>query len=118
MRFRSHKAISMLNPGMTTLSARLTGSEIYITVGTPRLDAAAARDFKKDCEEVWTPGITAATLDLSQVGFIDSSGIGALLSLQKRLAPTGGSVRLHNVQPPVQSVIELLRLHRIFEIVV
>ena len=103
---------------MTTLSAHLSGEEIYLTVGVSRLDAAAARDFKKDCEEVWKPGITGATLDLSQVAFVDSSGIGALLSLQKRLAPAGGSVRLHNVQQPVQSVIELLRLHRIFEIVV
>jgi len=54
--------------------------------------------------------------DLASLDFIDSSGVGALLSLYKRLPPPNPSVKLLRVKPTVQAVIELLRLHRIFEI--
>jgi anti-sigma B factor antagonist len=53
---------------------------------------------------------------LSQVTFLDSSGIGALLSLYKLLPTSNPSFKLRCVQPAVQAMIELLRLHRIFDL--
>ena len=73
-------------------------------------------DFKKQIEALWSPEITRVELDFAGVEFIDSSGVGALLGVSKRLPQSSASVRLLNVRAPVQSVIELLRLHRIFEI--
>src|SRR5437588_242740 len=81
-----------------------------------RLDAASARDLKKGCEDLWQSGVERVTIDMHNVEFLDSSGVGALLSIYKRLPPHNPSVKLLHVQPAVQSVIELLRLHRIFEI--
>lgn len=89
---------------------------LRITLKTRRLDAAGARDFKQECEAAWSPGVTAVIIDLEAVDFIDSSGVGALLSLYKKLPPGQASVKLARLKPTVQSVIELLRLHRIFEI--
>lgn len=86
-------------------------------VGVSRLDAAAARDFKKQIEAMWSPEVKRVELDFAGVDFLDSSGVGALLGVYKRLPKESASVRLLNVKAPVQSVIELLRLHRIFEIV-
>ena len=51
-----------------------------------------------------------------RVEFLDSSGIGALLSVYKRLEPRRGERQLLNVKPAVQSVFELMRMHRIFDI--
>ena len=85
-------------------------------VGVPRLDAASARDFKKQIDSIWSEGVKRVELDFASVDFIDSSGVGALLGVYKRLPQASGNVRLLNVKAPVQSVIELLRLHRIFEI--
>ncbi len=85
-------------------------------VGVARLDAASSRDFKKEMESLWGDNVTAVELDFSKVDFIDSSGVGALLGVYKRLPQGTGSVKLTKVKAPVQSVIELLRLHRIFEI--
>jgi len=101
---------------MKILEGRLEGTGLALTVAIPRLDASAAADFKKEIEALWKPGITGVSADLAQVNFIDSSGIGALLGLYKRLQPPNQSVKLLRVKPPVQAVIELLRLHRIFEI--
>ena len=101
---------------MKIVEAKLEGSELSLRVNSSRLDAPTAAGFKKDCEELWQPGIVSVRVDLSQVQFIDSSGVGALLSLYKRLPTPNPTVKLECVQPAVQAVIELLRLHRIFEL--
>ncbi len=98
-------------------SGELIDHTLSLTVHSSRLDAASARDFKKACEEFWKPEIEHLTIDLRVVEFLDSSGVGALLSVYKKLPPDKPSVKLLHVQPAVQTVIELLRLHRIFGIV-
>lgn len=85
-------------------------------VGVARLDAASARDFKKEIDSLWGDAVSSVEFDFAKVDFIDSSGVGALLGVYKRLPQGQASVRLRNVKAPVQSVIELLRLHRIFQI--
>jgi anti-sigma B factor antagonist len=98
-------------------SGELKDRTLCLTVHGPRLDAASAREFKKVCDECWEAGIERLTIDLREVEFLDSSGVGALLSVYKKLPPDKPSVKLLHVQPAVQTVIELLRLHRIFTIV-
>ena len=99
-----------------TIDARQDGSTLYLVVKVARLDAAEARGFKQECETAWSDQVGAVEIDLGGVQFIDSSGIGALLSVYKKLPAGTSSVKLTNVTPTVQSVIELLRLHRIFEL--
>jgi anti-anti-sigma factor len=101
---------------MKILSARIDDNTLYLTVNVSRLDASTVRDFKKEAQDLWNSEISNLSVDLSNVTFLDSSGIGALLSLYKRLPPTNPSFKLLRVQPAVQSIIELLRLHRIFEV--
>jgi anti-sigma B factor antagonist len=55
--------------------------------------------------------------DLSQTMFLDSCGLGALISLHKTTCSRNGLVRLINPTPPVQQILELTRMHRIFELV-
>lgn len=93
-----------------------TDAQLKIVVRGRRLDAATARDFKLECEAAWQAGVAAVEIDLGQVEFVDSSGVGALLSVYKKLPAQSAGVKLVRVKPAVQSVIELLRLHRIFEI--
>ena len=96
--------------------AHLDGDTLHLNLKIARLDASIARGFKKECEEAWADSVNAVVMDLGGVDFIDSSGIGALLNVYKKLPPGTPSARLVNVSPSVQSVIELLRLHRIFEL--
>jgi len=64
-----------------------------------------------------TPACRQLDIDLARMTFLDSSGLGALLSLHKTLALQQGRVRLLNPSPTVQQILELTRLHRVFEIV-
>jgi anti-sigma B factor antagonist len=95
---------------------QVVGTVLKIMVRGKRLDAASARDFKLECEAAWQAGVVGAEIDLGTVEFVDSSGVGALLSVYKKVPPQSAGVKLLRVKPAVQSVIELLRLHRVFEV--
>ena len=100
----------------SVVEGNIVEGKLCADLGVTRLDAASSRDFKKQFDQIWSDDVTSVEFDFSTVDFIDSSGIGALLGVYKRLPAEGASVKLRNVKAPVQSVIELLRLHRIFEI--
>jgi anti-sigma B factor antagonist len=55
-------------------------------------------------------------VDMSEVSFIDSSGLGALVSALKALKTQGrnGDIRLAGVQQPVVALLEIIRLQRVF----
>lgn len=56
-------------------------------------------------------------LDLGGVTFVDSSGVGWLLSCHKRLKQAGGKLVLHSCPPVFQSVAKILRLDQVLEMV-
>ncbi|QYJ98979.1 STAS domain-containing protein [Shewanella alkalitolerans] len=53
-------------------------------------------------------------MDLSQVEYIDSSGLSILISVLKKAKQLGGDVVLLSPTPGVRALIELTRLHQIF----
>jgi anti-sigma B factor antagonist len=85
------------------------------------LNAANARSFSKEVCAALLPDLKEVEIDLSQISFVDGNGIGALASLyitagrQRRQETL--SLRLLRPQPPVQQLLELTRMHHIFEIV-
>jgi len=83
-------------------------------IGT--LDAAGARALRLRTEELDLGDDTTVAVDLSDVPFIDSSGLGVLIALAKRAARSAGRLRL--VQPGEQPLrlVKLTRLDRFFEI--
>lgn len=56
-------------------------------------------------------------IDLSELSHLDTCGLGTLISLQKTTNNRQGAVRLLNPAPSVQQILELTRMHHIFEIV-
>jgi anti-sigma B factor antagonist len=81
-----------------------------------RLDAHNSGDLRDRILKLLESGETRLVIDLSEVRFIDSSGLGALLSGYKNATLRSGSFVLAGLQPRVQSMFELTRLHRVFEI--
>jgi anti-sigma B factor antagonist len=55
-------------------------------------------------------------LDLSEVSFLDSSGVGWLLSCQKRMKQAGGRLTLERPHPMVVNVLRVLKLEKLFEL--
>jgi anti-anti-sigma factor len=76
-----------------------------------RLDARSASALTADCAEVRRAG-RHLVLNLSEVSFIASSGIGALLALVEEFRQAHLRVRLAAVSPPVDSIVRLLNLEQ------
>jgi anti-sigma B factor antagonist len=91
---------------------------VFSNIG--ELGAATALSFRQDACAALVPELEYIEIDLSQTTFVDSSGLGALVSVYKaanQCNNNGGVVlRLLNPLPPVQQVIELTRMHHLFEI--
>jgi anti-sigma B factor antagonist len=100
---------------MNAATYRREGATVNLTLAINQLDAPASQQVKEKLRSLPLDGITRVVIELGTVEFIDSSGVGALLTLCKWLPP-GAVVQLTGVQPEVRAVLELLRLHRVFEI--
>ncbi|HEY0456506.1 MAG TPA: STAS domain-containing protein [Verrucomicrobiae bacterium] len=85
----------------------------------PELGAANSENFRNQVRAALAPSLKAIEVDLSDTSFLDSCGLGALISVYKlaNSQPSPASFRVLNPQPPVLQILELTRLHRLFEIV-
>ena len=86
-----------------------------IRVEVPRIDAAAAIAFKDRMKALTDEGGGRVVLDLSQVSFVDSSGLGAIVAAMKQLPPDR-RLELAGLLPAVQRVFHLTRMDTVFRI--
>ena len=88
---------------------------VVATVPVEELDAGNAGDFKRDMAPMLEAN-TKVVLDLSQLRFVDSSGLGAMLSCLRQLSAKRGDLKLCGMSKQVRGLFELVRMHRIFDI--
>src|SRR5574337_659790 len=97
------------------LDQRRAGDALIVTPLEDRLDARVATDFKERMIELITAGNTKIVLDLSKVEFIDSSGLGAIVSSLKRMGGRGDLV-VCGLQETTMTLFKLTRMDRVFQI--
>ena len=91
------------------------GDVVVVTLPGEKLDASNANDLK----QAIAPLIECngkVVFDLAKLQFVDSSGLGAILSCLRLLNSAGGDLKLCGMQKPVRSLFELVRMHRVFDI--
>ncbi len=88
---------------------------VVATVPVEELDASNSGEFKRDITPV-LQSKSQLVLDLSQLRFVDSSGLGAILSCLRQLSGRGGDLKLCSMSKQVRALFELVRMHRIFDI--
>jgi anti-anti-sigma factor len=91
------------------------GDVAVVEVNVEQLDASNEDEFRRDMAPVLKE-YHKVVLDLGRVQFIDSRGCGAILSCLKQVSTEGGDLKLCQVTPPARTVFELIRLHKICEI--
>ena len=62
-------------------------------------------------------GHQSISMDLSKVDYIDGTGLGTLVSINKRAMEKGGNVKIKGLQGIVKDLFELTRLNKVFEII-
>ncbi len=97
------------------LVADLFNDALVIRVDQDRIDAASAIQFKDQMRQTAQMAQGRVVLDLAQVAFIDSSGLGAIVAAMKAMAP-GHALELSGLTPTVKKVFRLTRMDTVFVI--
>jgi len=81
-----------------------------------RLDLTSASTLKEASKEALARDSKKVILNMDKVDFINSSGLGALVSILKEVRNSHGSMRLTNLAPYVKEIFDITQLTNIFEI--
>lgn len=100
--------------------------DIHTTGGSPahpfltltgRFDAFETEAFRSTVDPLLAGDTTSISLDLSEVHFIDSSGLAELVRAMKHCREAGGELTLVRPSDPIVVILELTRLDAAFEII-
>lgn len=98
---------------MKTLTEVLEGVTVVRVDETLEVDMGNAADFKASTLEA-IGDATRVALELSRVEFFDSAGMGALFSLQKRIAERGGTIVLVGLNRSVMGMFRMVGFDVVF----
>lgn len=90
-------------------------THLHIRVMEPRIDAAIATMFKDQLRDIVAPCGKPVCLDMGAVNFMDSSGLGAMISVRKCL-PDNLAIVLKALTPNVERVFRLTRMDSVFDL--
>ncbi|MFT3775137.1 MAG: STAS domain-containing protein [Minicystis sp.] len=80
------------------------------------LDAVTAPDLRAVVDQLVNERRKSVTLELSSLRLIDSSGVGVIVSLFKRIRANGGQVKIVGLRDQPRAIFRLLRLDRVFPV--
>ncbi len=90
------------------------GHEVVFVYG--EIDVLTAPRLHEVLHEVIAESPRSLLVDLANVTFVDSTGLGALVVAHRHLEERGGKLRLVSVPPPVAQVLEVTGLTNRFEV--
>ena len=74
------------------------------------------QELKQKVLDALDGGARKFVIDFSKTGYIDSSGLGVLVSLSKKIREQGGELRLAGLNADLQTLFELTKLDTLFSI--
>ena len=88
--------------------------DVAIVTVDGQLVVTNRQEFKQAILDAVEQGAHLVVADFTTSGYIDSSGLGALVSLSRRLRETGGDLRLVGLNEDLRTLFELTRLDALF----
>lgn len=80
------------------------------------LDGTKASQVRQEIDDIVANGADVVLIDLQDVTFIDSSGLGALVSALKAVRAAGGKLFICSINAQVRMLFELTSMDRVFQI--
>lgn len=80
------------------------------------LDGTKATVLRKQIDEILAHEVDIVLIDLKDVTFVDSSGLGALVSALKSVRAAGKKLFLCSINAQVRMLFELTSMDRVFQI--
>src|SRR5438093_5967787 len=103
----------------TTTTPRLSSKDKrgVVVVGVDgQLIVGNRQDLKQKVLDALEAGARKFVIDFTKTGYIDSSGLGVLVSLSKKIREQGGDLRLAGLNEDLQTLFELTKLDTLFSI--
>ncbi len=97
------------------IEERKVGNVLVVLPREKRIDASVSTGFKGRMVDWINQGNRRIVLDLSEVDFIDSSGLGAIVSSLKTLGNDGDLV-ICGIRETVMGLFKITRMNRVFQI--
>ncbi|MCD6326023.1 STAS domain-containing protein [bacterium] len=97
------------------LHVEKTDGVSVVTVPGESLDAANVGEFKRGMAPILKDS-SKVVLNIENLKFVDSSGLGSFLSCLRSLNEAGGDMKISGLTRPVKSLFELIRMHRICDV--
>jgi len=97
------------------ITAKQAGDVTVLTLNG-RLDLSSGSALKEQIKSLFEEEKNSVHLNLSQVEFINSSGLGALVSIMKEVRLRKGRLTLSDLASYVQEIFDITQLSHIFEI--
>lgn len=88
--------------------------DVLIVTVDGQLVVTNRQEFKQAILDAVEQGVKLVVADFTASGYIDSSGLGALVSLSRRLREAGGDLRLVGLNDDLRTLFELTRLDALF----
>ncbi len=89
---------------------------IILTVNEVRIDMAISRIFREKISMILEKKPKVLIINLTGVDYLDSSALGALVTILKEAKSYGGSVRLTDLNQTLRTLIKLSKLESMFPI--
>ena len=81
------------------------------------MDFQSSPDVRRELTKLVDQKSSKILIDLSKVGYIDSSGLATFVELFQKMKRYGGKLALYNLTGAVRSVFEIAKLDSIFKLV-
>ena len=75
-----------------------------------------AAEFREKVNDLINKGEKHFVLNFKKCTFVDSTGLGVLVSIYKKCEKINGSFKLNSINPQVMKVFKLTRLDKVFQI--
>ena len=105
----------MVNPGELQVSVSGAVPEYEVRL-LGELDVSTAPGLRDELTRLASDGATMVTVDLSELAFVDSTGLSVLITGLKRLRQQGGEMTLRSPSPGARRVLEITGLTEVFSI--
>ena len=90
--------------------------EVTVLACEGRMDAQVSDALKDRSRKLLARGAPRLVVDMEGLEFLDSSGLGALVSCLRRIKEKKGEIKLAGLRPEVRSIFEITRVSRLFHI--
>lgn len=92
------------------------GRVMVLALSGKIMGGAEFDDFKAEIRQLIDDDCPRVVLDLAEVPWINSSGLGMLITAHHSLAAAAGTLKLCNVNDRVEGILAVSRLERVFEV--